>query len=110
MARVPQVTRTIQTTRVNVMCLDIKAGQPFYKEVVLPRVYKDDNHILKQVRKIIDNEEAKAVHIVSATVEETLYGMTEQRFIELAEVLPPRKVYGTDTDNAEPTDTNDSEN
>lgn len=91
MARIPQVTRTIQTTKVNVLCLDIKEGQPFNKVITLPRVYKDDQHILKQVRKLIDNDETKAVHIVSAEVEETLYGMTEQKFIELAEVLPPRK-------------------
>lgn len=98
MARVPQVTRTIQTTRVNVLCLNIEDGTPFEKEVVLPRVYKDDQHILKQVRKIIDNDSTKAVHVKSATVEETLYGMSEQKFIELADILPPRKVYTTDTD------------
>lgn len=97
MARVPQVTRTIQTTRVNVLCLDIKGETPFNKEIVLPRVYKDYAHILKQVRKIIDNEDTKAVHIVSATVEETLYGMSEQKFIELADILPPRKTYTADT-------------
>lgn len=91
MARVPQVTRTIQTTIAQVMCLNIAKGTPFTKEVTLPRVYKDDAHILKQVKKIIDSDTEKAVHIVSAEVKETLYGMTEQKFIEVAEVLPPRK-------------------
>lgn len=90
MARIPQITRTIQTTKVNVLCLNIKEGKPFNKEIVLPRVYKDDAHILKLVRKLVDDDETKAVHIVSSEVNETLYGMSEQKFIELAEILPPR--------------------
>lgn len=93
MARIPMVSRTIQTTKVKVLCLNIVEGQPFEKELTLPRVYKDDAHILKTVKKLVDNDETKAVHIVSSEVEETLYGMTEQKFIELADVLPPRKEY-----------------
>lgn len=89
MARVPQVTRTIQTTRANVLCLDIQMGEPFNKEVVLPRTYKDEKAMLKQVEKVINNDTVKAVHIVSHEVQETRYGMTEQQFIECAEILPP---------------------
>lgn len=89
MARVPQVTRTIQTTRANVLCLDIQQGEPFNKEVLLPRTYKDEKAMLKQVEKVINNDTVKAVHIVSHKVQETRYGMTEQQFIECAEILPP---------------------
>ena len=104
MARVPQVTRTIQTTKVNVMCLDIEKGEPFNQEVTLPRTYKDEKAILKQVEKIINSDTVKAVHIVDCHVDETLYGMTEQRFIELAEVIPPRKDYTKSTDTDETND------
>ena len=90
MARVPQITRTIQTTKANILCLNISEGQPFNKEVTLPRVYKDDAHILKVARPLIEDDNIKAVHVVSAEVVETLYGMSEQKFIELAEILPPR--------------------
>lgn len=89
MARIPQVTRTIQTTKANVLCLDIQQGEPFNKEVVLPRTYKDEKAMLKQVEKVINNDTVKAVHIVSYEVQETRYGMTEQQFIECAEILPP---------------------
>lgn len=92
MARVAMVTRTIITTKANVMCLDVEQGEPFNKEVILPRTYKDENTMLKQVKKVVDTETVKAVHIVDSEVVETLYGMTEQEFIEHAEVLPPRKV------------------
>lgn len=91
MARVAMVTRTIITTKANVMCLDVEQGEPFNKEVTLPRTYKDENTMLKQVKKVVDTETVKAVHIVDSEVVETLYGMTEQEFIEHAEVLPPRK-------------------
>lgn len=104
MARKPQVTRTIQTTRATILCFDIKKEESLNKEFVLPRVYKDNKHILKQVEAMLEDESIIPVHVVSATVEETLYGMSEQKFIEFAEILPPRKVYG-DTDTAE--DTND---
>lgn len=90
MARVPMVTRTIVTTKANVLCLDIVAGEPFNEVVTLPRTYKDDKALMKQVSKVIDNEERKAVHIVDKEEVETLYGMTEQEFIKLAQVLPPR--------------------
>ena len=46
MARVPMVTRTINTTKVNVMCLDITAGEPCNRSVVVPRTYKDDEKLL----------------------------------------------------------------
>lgn len=98
MARQPMVTRTIQTTRCTVLCMDISAGEPCNTEVILPRTYKDENHMLKAVKKVIDNDTFKAVHIVEHEVCETLYGMSEQDFITHAKVLPHRKDY-TDTDN-----------
>lgn len=92
MARVPMVTRTIIATEANVMCLDVKAGEPFNKVVTVPRTYKDDEALLKKVKPIIETEDIKAVHIVDSKQTETLYGMTEQEFIEYAKVLPPRTV------------------
>lgn len=90
MARTPMVTRTIQTTKANVLCLNIVEGEPFNKVVTLPRTYKDENAMLKVISKMVDNDEVKAVHVVDSYVEETLYGMSEQRFIDLAQVMPPR--------------------
>ena len=90
MARVPMITRTIVATKVNVMCLDVQAGEPCNKAVTVPRTYKDDEALLKKVRPLIENETLKAVHIVDKEEIETLYGMTEQEFIQHAKVLPPR--------------------
>lgn len=90
MARVPMVTRTITTTKAIVMCLDVDAGEPFNKEVIVPRTYKDNESLMKTVKPIIETDTVKPVYIVDKTEIETLYGMTEQDFIEHATVLPER--------------------
>lgn len=88
--RKPMVTRTIQTTEVNVLCIDLIKSEPFNKEITLPRTYKDEKSMLKKASEMIDSDTVKAVHIVYSDVKETLYGMTEEEFIATAKVLPPR--------------------
>lgn len=89
MARKPMVTRTIVTTKVTLMCLDIQKGEPFNEVVTLPRTYSDDKKLLKTVQETFDTEDKKAVHVVAKEEVETLYGMTEQEFIQNAKVLDP---------------------
>ena len=91
MARTPMVTRTIVTTKATLMCLDIEAGEPLNKEVILPRTYKDEKALLKKARPLVETDTIKAVHVVATEEVETLYGMTEQEFIENAQVLPARQ-------------------
>ena len=91
MARVPSVTRTIQTTKANVLCIDLSTEQPFTQSVILPRTYKDERSMLKKIKPMLENETVKVVHVQNFTVESTLYGMTEEEFIKAAEILPPRK-------------------
>lgn len=90
MARERMVTRTVIATKANVLCLDIEKAEPFNKSVTLSGVYKDKAAVEKAVKKIIDTDKVKAVTVVGTKEEETLYGMPEQKFIESAEVLPPR--------------------
>lgn len=91
MARQPQVTRTIQTTKASILCVNTTNGTTFVENVTLPRVFKDDKHILKAAEKVLNPETSKPVHVIAAEVQETLYGMSEQQFISMATVLPPRK-------------------
>lgn len=90
MARVPMVTRTITATRAIVMCLNVEQGEPSTHTVTVPRTYKDEEALLKKIKPIIETETLKAVHIVDYEEVETLYGMSEQEFMEHAKVLPPR--------------------
>ena len=100
MARKPMVTRTIKTTKANVLCMDIQSAEPFNKVITLPRTYKDDKTLMKRVQEVVETDNIKAVHIVDKEEVETLYGMTEQEFIEKAVVLDPetRKALESDTE------------
>lgn len=103
MAREIMVTRTITTTKANVLCLDVESGEPFNETVEVTRTYKDDEALLKAVKPLIETDAVKAVHIVDKEVVETLYGMPEQVFIEYAKVMPPRK-QKTETEETEETE------
>ena len=83
-------------TKANVMCLDVQAGEPCNKVVTVPRTYKDDEALMKKVRPLLETDTFKAVHIVDKEEIETLYGMTEQEFIQYAKVLPPRNGANSD--------------
>lgn len=88
MARVPMITRTIQTTVCDVLCLNLETAEPFNKQVTLPRNYKDEKSMLKMAKSVLDTDTEKVVHIVNSHVEETRYGMSEQEFIEHAQIMP----------------------
>ena len=87
MARVSMVTRSIVSTKVSVLCMDLETKTSVIKDVVLPRTYKDDNAILKYLAKHFDNDTIKAVSIMDKVEQSDIYGMEEQEFIKLAKVL-----------------------
>lgn len=93
MSRKIMVTRMIKAKNVTCMVADTTTGTVTEKNFVVNRYVKDAD-ILKQIRKENETETEKIACIVSVTTIETLMGMTEDKFIENAEVLPPRK---TDT-------------
>lgn len=90
MARVPMVTRTIVATKITALCLNIETGEPFNETVTVSGTFKDEKSMLKAAEKLLNTETERAVHIVFSEEIETLYGMTEQEFIQRAKVLPPR--------------------
>ena len=90
MARVPMVTRTIVATKITALCLNIETAEPFNKTVTLSGTFKDEKSMMKAAEKLLNTESEKAVHIVFSEEIETLYGMSEQEFIQKAKVLPPR--------------------
>lgn len=88
--RKPMITRTITTTKATIMVADTVAGEILNQEVTLPRTYKNDEAILKAARPLVESDEIKAVSVVNVEICEALYGMSEQAFIENAELLPAK--------------------
>lgn len=101
MARQPQVTRTIITTKVNVLVVNTAERTTKEAEFILPRTYKDEKALLKALDKCATlGENERIVSVISTDEVETLYGMTESDFIKYATVLPPR-TKADDTDETE---------
>ena len=83
------VTRTVTTTKATVLCVNTVAEETVTQVVEVPRTYTDDSKLLKAVKETLDST-IIPVKVISTETVETLYGMTEQQFIEQAEKLPPR--------------------
>ena len=113
--RKPMVTRTLISTKATVMCVNIATESTETREVSLPRTYKDNSVVLKKVKELLDKDGIVAAHVIKTEVVEQLYGMTEDKFMQYAELLPPRKNADganedtdTDTNTSTDTDTNDN--
>lgn len=97
MPRIPQVTRTITTTLATVLCLDLESGNPVTMTVRLPRTYKAEAKVLKAARKKLESDKLKVAHVSTYKAQTKLYVMTEERFVEEADELPPRSGVQTET-------------
>lgn len=95
MARKPMVTRTVTTTKATVLCVNTVAEETVTQVIEVPRTYTDDSKLLKAVKDTLDAT-IIPVKVISTEAIQTLYGMTEQQFIELAEKLPSRTKVETD--------------
>lgn len=96
MARKPMVTRTVQTTLATVLCLNTETAEPFNQTVTLTGTFKDNKSVMKAVKALIENDTISVAKVVDVEIEEKLYGMPEQDFINAAKVLPPRGIKVTE--------------
>lgn len=90
MARVRMVTRTIVSTVFTVMAVNQSTMAVESVDVSIPSV--DSLSDVKRIEVIKANMPSGYlfVQITGKQEVETLYGMTEEEFIRLAKVLPPR--------------------
>lgn len=87
MARKRMVTRTITFTTAKATVYDIASDEIKTVEYKLSGELSADV-ALKFITK--EHEEVRPLKVIEVTVQEELYGMTEEKFMELAEILPPR--------------------
>lgn len=89
MARKRMITRTIMQTTAQVMTLNVSTAEVQIFSYDIGGQYTDKELLLK-LKKIFETDVLKLVNIESQVCNELLLGMTEDDFIRLAEVLPPR--------------------
>ena len=87
MARKRMVTRTIKFTTAKATVYDIASNEIKTVEYKLSGELSTDDAI-KVITK--EHKEVRPLKVTEVTVQEELYGMTEEKFIELAESLPAR--------------------
>lgn len=87
MARKRMVTRTITSTKAKATVYNIEKGEIQTLEYKLSGELSADD-ALKAITK--EHTEVRPLKVTEVTVQEELYGMPEEKFLELAEILPPR--------------------
>ena len=87
--RKPVVTRTINSTLVHALCMDLAEGRAYETDIMLPGIMRDERKILRALAAHVP-EGHKAVTVKGFEHVKTLYGMDEEVFIQHAHVLPPR--------------------
>ena len=87
MPRKNRITRTMKTTKVSVLCLNVVSAEPENINVTVPRTYPDEKSLMKVVRSMIETDDLKAVKIVDTEIVETLYGLDEELFLKYAEPI-----------------------
>lgn len=88
MANVKMVTRSVIGTHAKVMIVDLVNGTTSIQELNVSGKLTDKEKVLKAVQKIADNETQKVVAVQEFSNFNTLYGMPETMFMELAQPLP----------------------
>lgn len=95
MSRERMVTRTISTTTIEVLVINIETSEVGTKHFVLGQnMIKDEKTMLSNAQDMLNTETGnalwKCVAVKNVKEEETLYGMPESDFIKYAKILPPR--------------------
>lgn len=91
MPRLRQVTRTIVTTKVNVMCLDTQKSEPLNEVITVSGTFSDEDALLLAVKRAVDTDTLKAVQVVDKEELTNLYAMPEEEFIKLAKIVEKTK-------------------
>ena len=96
MARERMVTRTVELSVCEVMCMDTVKAEVKVCSFEVGGGLSDEKALLKAIKKQYETDTLKCVTISKITTKEILYGMPESQFIALATILPPRGTKGTE--------------
>lgn len=89
MARTRMITRTINVTVIEAMCVDTSTAEVSIKELELTGETFTKEKALKALKKEYETDTLKVVAIQSMNVHEEMYGLKEIDFLKVATKLDP---------------------
>lgn len=90
MPRKPMVTRTLTVTVADAVILDIPSQKTNIKTYELPRTYATENRMLRKISLRLP-ESQRACYISKSRVEKRVYGMSEEKFLMVADLLETKE-------------------
>ena len=82
--REKMVTRSMKVTKAQTLMVNLETQETTTEFISMPNVYKDDKALMKALTKSYEGSTLKPVHVLSSSIEEKLYGMSEKTFLENA--------------------------
>ena len=83
------VTRTVEQADVTVLCVNPATREVTDKHFAISATITPDK-VCKYLTKVYPDENTIYTAVTDYKITEILYGMTEEKFIQLSEILPPR--------------------
>lgn len=81
------ITRTINKTSCNMTVFDVTTNQPVEREITIAGTFKTDEDLTAKLKDLYETETEKVVYVKDVNVISELYGMTEQTFLDNAEII-----------------------
>ena len=81
------ITRTINKTSCIMVVFDVNTNQPTERETTVAGTFKTDEDLTAKLKDLYETETEKVVHVKDVNVISELYGMTEQTFLDNAEII-----------------------
>ena len=89
MARARMVTRAIIGTEVKALCFNADENNCVEVTTLVAGVFKSAEKLDKKLHSVLDTDNQTFVKVLTVTQKSTLYGMSEDKFIENAVELDP---------------------
>ena len=78
------ITRTITTTEVDIFAIDLNTAEPYNTTISISGDLTNEKKPNAVISEVYDNEDRKFLKALGMRVHEDLYGLDEQKFLELA--------------------------
>lgn len=81
------ITRTINKTSCTMTVFDVTTNQPTERIATIAGTFKTDEDLTAKLKELYESETEKIVYVKDVNVISELYGMTEQTFLDNAEII-----------------------